>query len=499
MSAHQTGTTSTARATPLAPLFSRARNIVISSHPLAVTRQRLILMNMLVVSGILAIMAISVYAWELHASDQQVNDQLTHAVTLELQSDLIVTLEHKPQSEDNDAADEVAQYQPSSPNVFIVGLDPSGHVVFDPGHVRAHDVPDLSGVWPVLRGKQTTTLVTIGDDATAYRLYTVPVKSHGQIIGVLQVGQSLASRERELADLRIILLCVGAGVLFLAGFASLYLAGRALRPLQLAYERQHQFAAAASHELRTPLAIVRSQAELVERALHRASSDHTSPDGDPAKRLEVTETDVADILTEVDYMTRLIRDLLVLARDEGDHRSIANDTINLSNLIAQTVRKMMSQAETKGISLQLEEETPIPPDGSPAIYVRGDEDRLRQLILVLLENAVRYTDRGGSIQVSCTMESGRRFLIGHRQVAQLTVMDTGKGIPPEALPHIFEPFYRASADTDHQSGAGLGLALARWIVAAHGGEIIVDSELGVGTGFTVLLPLASRSSTLTHL
>jgi two-component system sensor histidine kinase CiaH len=316
---------------------------------------------------------------------------------------------------------------------------------------------------------------------------------------VLQVGQSLASRERELADLRIILLCVGAGVLFLAGFASLYLAGRALRPLQLAYERQHQFAAAASHELRTPLAIVRSQAELVERALHRASSDHTSPDGDPAKRLEVTETDVADILTEVDYMTRLIRDLLVLARDEGDHRSIANDTINLSNLIAQTVRKMMSQAETKGISLQLEEETPIPPDGSPAIYVRGDEDRLRQLILVLLENAVRYTDRGGSIQVSCTMESGRRFLIGHRQVAQLTVMDTGKGITPEALPHIFEPFYRASADTDHQSGAGLGLALARWIVAAHGGEIIVDSELGVGTGFTVLLPLASRSSTLTHL
>jgi hypothetical protein len=151
VSAHQTGTTSSAHTTPLAPLFSRARNIVISSHPLAVTRQRLIVMNMLVVSGILAVMAFSVYAWELHASDQQVDDQLTHAVTAELQLDLIVTLEHKSQSEDNDAADEVAQYQPSSPNVFIIGLDPSGHVVFDPGHVRAHDVPHLSGVWPVLR------------------------------------------------------------------------------------------------------------------------------------------------------------------------------------------------------------------------------------------------------------------------------------------------------------------------------------------------------------
>ena len=152
--------------------------------------------------------------------------------------------------------------------------------------------------------------------------------------------------------------------------------------MQLAYERQRQFAAAASHELRTPLAIVRSQAELVDEALHRASADGTSLDGDAAKRLAATETDVADILTEVDYMTRLIHDLLLLARDESDHRSIASTAVNLSNLVDQTVRKMMSQAESEGISLQLEEETPIPPDGSPAIYVRGDEDRLRQLILV---------------------------------------------------------------------------------------------------------------------
>ena len=89
-------------------------------------------------------------------------------------------------------------------------------------------------------------------------------------------------------------------------------------------------------------------------------------------------------------------------------------------------------------------------------------------------------------------------MIGHRQVAQLTVTDTGKGVPPEALPHIFGPFYRASGDTEHQSGAGLGLALARWIVAAHGGEIVVDSEVGEGTRFMVYLPLVSRASELSH-
>jgi signal transduction histidine kinase len=370
-------------------------------------------------------------------------------------------------------------------------------VVFDPGNVRAHGLPDLSGVWPVLHGQQAATMVTLGDDAAAYRLYTVPVLSHGRIIGVLQVGQSLASRERQLEDLRIILLSVGAGVLLLTGLASLYLARRALQPMRLAYERQRQFAAAASHELRTPLAILRSQAELVERSLRRASEEHTA-NGDRVKRLEATATDVADIFAEVDYMTRLIRDLLVLARDEGDHRSIAGDTINFSGLLDQTVRKMMPQAEAKGLSLQLNDETPTHESSSPAVYVRGDEDRLRQLILVLLENAIRYTDPGGSIQVNSTIVSGRRFRLGHRQVAQLMVTDTGRGIAPEALPHIFEPFYRASTDTHHHAGAGLGLALARWIVTAHGGEIAVDSEVSAGTRFTVLLPLASMPSTLPH-
>ena len=452
------------------------------------------LINMLVVSGILAIMAVSVYAWELHASDQQVSEQLQQTVTPELQTDLLASVGHNSPPEDDDAADETAQYEPSSPNIFAIGLDQTGHVIFDPGNVRVQGLPDLAVVWPVLHGRLASTLVTIGDDATAYRLYTVPVRSHGQIIGVLQVGQSLAARERQLQDLRIILLSVGAGVLLLTGLASLYLAGRALRPMQLAYERQRQFAAAASHELRTPLAIVRSQAELVARALHRAAAADTA-DVERSKRLELTEEDVGDILTEVDYMARLVHDLLVLARDEGDHRTASNDLINLSGLVSETTRKMMPQAESEGISLQLES---LPADGVPAVYVRGDTDRLRQLILALLENALRYTSPGGSVRVSVATGSGRRFLIGHYLVAQLSVADTGKGIAPEALPYIFEPFYRASTESTNQSGAGLGLSLARWIANAHGGEIAVDSEVGIGTRFTVLLPLAPSPSLPSH-
>ena len=336
-----------------APLFSRARNTVTSSHPFAVTRKRLMLMNMLVVSAILAIMALSVYAWEVHASDQQVTGQLVHTVTPELQSDLAARVGHSVPPEDDDISDEVARYEPDSPNVFVIGLDQHAHVVFDPGNVRVQGLPDLSVAWPVLQGRQASTLVTIGDDATAYRLYTIPVTAHGRIVGVLQVGQSLEARERQLADLRIILLAVGAGVLFLTGLASLYLAGRALSPMQLAYERQRQFAAAASHEMRTPLAIVRSQAELIERALQRMVSSHPI-DEEERHRLAVTTTDVADILSEVDYMAHLVQDLLVLARDEGDHRNIVSDLVDLSGLVAETTRKMMAQADSAGISLVIE-------------------------------------------------------------------------------------------------------------------------------------------------
>jgi signal transduction histidine kinase len=231
---------------------------------------------------------------------------------------------------------------------------------------------------------------------------------------------------------------------------------------------------------------------LVARAIQRVTAGTSSPGQETDQRLQQTQGDVGDILTEVDYMARLVRDLVVLARDEDDHRSIASDMVDLSALLSDTVGKMMSQAEAQEISLQLERDGVLDSANDVAqVYVRGDGDRLRQLILALLENALRYTPSGGEVRVSLHVETGRRFLIGHRQVAELAIADTGKGIAPDALPHIFEPFYRAPDGIKAHSGAGLGLALARWIVNAHGGEIEVASEVDIGTRFTVSLPLAS--------
>ena len=456
--------------------------------PYRATRRRLVAINVLVVSSILAVMALAVYGWELHASDQQVNEQLVHWASHESLGDLPIGAGGSLLPEAGDGHDAAERYEPTSPNVFSLVINAQGRVVFDPGNLASLGLPDLAVARSVLAGSQESTLATVAIRGHTYRLYTVPVRQHGQVIGALQTGMSLAARDRQLHDLLLTLAGVGIGVLLLTALASVYLADRALVPLRLAFERQRQFAAAASHELRTPLAIVRSQAELVERYLRRAASHSTI--GADAER---TREDVEEILAEVDYMGRLVRDLLLLARDEGDQRGLIWDTLDPRAIAEDAVAKVRPQAKAHGLTLALVDVL----DGL-TVRMRGDADRLRQLMLILLENAIQYTVAGGSITVTVRLAHERRLLVTHTDTVQLVVADTGRGIAPADIERIFEPFYRSAPERSsapgdsNASGAGLGLALARWIVTAHGGEITVGSEPGAGTTFTVTLPVSSE-------
>jgi signal transduction histidine kinase len=298
---------------------------------------------------------------------------------------------------------------------------------------------------------------TVTFHGSPYRVLTFPV-----IVGgfpyIIQIGR-IAIGEQESLEQLAVLLVIGAIVgVVLTGAGSLFLANRALIPIRQAFSRQRQFTADASHELRTPLALIRANAEML--TLH-------------GERLAPQDTElVTEIIRETDHLNRLVRDLLTLARADTETVKIHTGPVDFRALVGEVHEDLQRIAESRGIESELSLNGPV--------TVTGDEGRLRQLLLILLDNALKYTDPGGTVTIS----------LGHAdRRARLTVSDTGIGIPAADKPHIFERFYRVDRAREHQSGGtGLGLSIAQWIVQAHNGEIKVESELGQGTTFHVDLP-----------
>jgi len=266
----------------------------------------------------------------------------------------------------------------------------------------------------------------------------------------------------ELDMLRSLLTLLSAGVLVagaLAILAGRYLAQRALVPIRIAWERQQQFVADASHELRTPLSVVQAHAELLLRH--------------PNRTIEEESGSVSTVLQESRRLKRLVDGLLTLARTDSNQLELFRRPLRLDRLIARTISQMEPLAEVKSIVLRS--------DVDADIAIIGDEERLHQLLMILIDNAVKYTPDRGIVSIACRK-------LPHS--AQIVVEDTGVGIPQEHLPHIFDRFYRGDrARTREDGGTGLGLAIAKWIVERHGGRIAADSRLGTGTTVRVQLPL----------
>jgi heavy metal sensor kinase len=343
--------------------------------------------------------------------------------------------------------------------------------------------------------------VSLEGGEVRWRLYSQLVEApDGRIIGWLQAAQSLASLEQTLRDLRLQLLLGVPLLLFVAGWGGLFLADRALRPidriirtaqtidssdlsqrigyrgpadevgrmattfdrmldrLQAAFERERRFAADASHELRTPLTALKGRIGVTLRR-RRTNAEY--------------ESALQDLEHEVDRLIRLSTDLLFLVRLDQRRLPWEPGRVELSHLLQAIVEQVEPLAESKGLILTAE----IPAD----ISIRGDADHLIRLFLNLLANSVRYTPRGGRVSVLAQEEVGR---------VRVSISDSGPGIAPEHLPHLFERFYRTeSARSRHDGGAGLGLAIAYEIARWHGGTLEVESARGQGTTFIVQLPV----------
>lgn len=380
------------------------------------------------------------------------------------------------------------------PEVYIQILRPNGEAVARSSNLEGRTVSLPSdGLTP----SQSLLFV----NGTFMRSTLEPVLGEIETIAWVQVTASYRQRDFVLQRLRWTLVGAGLGAMALVGILSSVLAGRVLRPvsemtetaraialskgfnrrlsagssgdelgqlattfnemlasLEEAYGAQQRFTADASHELRAPLTTIRGNLDLL--ALVK--------DMPEAERHEVLDT----LRREAERMGRLVDDLLTLARADAG-QLIRTQPIELDALVLECYRQ--AQVMAQGLNMRLGHLQPA--------VVQGDGDRLKQLLLILVDNAIRYTPTGGTITLSIESELGW---------VSVGVEDTGIGIEPQDLTHIFERFWRAAKARSRDSGGtGLGLAIAKWIVDQHGGEILVDSVPGKGTRFAVRLPAAS--------
>ena len=252
------------------------------------------------------------------------------------------------------------------------------------------------------------------------------------------------------------IIAVDAAVIVVAAIGAYLLAGRALRPIEIVVERQRRFAAAASHELRTPLTALRGNVE-VALLQQRTGQEY--------------EAVLRRTLATTERLSVLVQDLTLLARPTGDAQLIRWDSIDLVQVAQLAIEDVRPHATDKHQALNVE----LPGH----LGVHGDPLKLRQVIVNLLDNAVRYAPERSAVSLK-----GRK----DRNRVVIEIRDVGPGIAPEHLAHLFEPFYQVGLPGGTSGHVGLGLALADWIARAHHGSLGVESALGAGTVFTLSLP-----------
>jgi heavy metal sensor kinase len=357
-----------------------------------------------------------------------------------------------------------------------------------------------------LHGSTWQGTVTAKNGQTV-RLYCATLTENGIIYGVVQVGESLAPLGSTLRSVAIELLLIVPFVLILGTLGSYWLAAHAFAPIQRltriarhieagdlhervpvprskdevqnlaltfnemierldkAFTRQRRFVSDASHELRTPVAAIRSMTDVV-----LAQSAPVEP--------EEYVTILRDVNAEAERLGHLINDLLSLARTDENQVLLERELVRLDLLVADVAATIEPLAIERGITIEIV--------AKHTAKVMGDEVRLIQVIINLLDNAVTYTNTGGKVKLEVKVHNNKAFMI---------VSDTGIGIAKDHLDHIFERFYRVDPARSRAAGStGLGLAIVDWVVRAHGGSITLESEVGKGTTFTVILPLALQTS-----
>lgn len=315
--------------------------------------------------------------------------------------------------------------------------------------------------WNVEDGGVVITIAERNGRDAILMMSSLPVMIGDERLGTVYVGRDVTEFYKLLKNLFIAMMLISLLFLLLASGGGYMMAGRAIVPIRKSYERQREFVADASHELRTPLSIF------------MASVDVMQGDKDSVMSPVVKQV-ISDMKDEIKKMSNIVSDMLTLARADAPI-NIIKERFNLKPVAEQAVRSLCPFAHKKNVAFSMESQDEV--------WIVADKERISQLLFILLDNAIKYTPAGGKVYVKiAAFESKNRGII-------LTIKDTGMGIPPEYQELIFERFYRVDKARSREiGGSGLGLSIAKWIVAAHEGEINVHSKVGEGSTFTVTLP-----------
>jgi len=436
---------------------------------------------------------------------QTVSTRLHHELDQRLLTYSTCLVELLPQHRQLDLAEvigEMAELTALGPDLYVRVVDHNGHLIYEAAGLPPELTTKLHAASETAAG-HPTTLRLPGDGL--WRMVRREVQENGKPLYVGHVAIPLRGVHQALARLLVILLLVVPAVLLLSSVGAWLLLNRALRPLQEAiqtaqvvqakdfsqrlrvpktgdevqalaetfnemierlqrsFERMQQFISDASHELRTPLAVLKGEIELGLKTCPRSA------------RCDI----LAACSSEISRMSRLVETLLFLSNADAEKVALDLKPTPVSRVMEEMAEEAKVLAEAKGVRVELI-------NGSDVV-VQADEMRLKQLLLNLIDNAVKYTPESGRMTLSYRSDNGQ---------VELIVADTGIGIEEEHLPRVFDRFYRVDKSRSRaEGGYGLGLAICKWIAEIHHGSLRVESSPGKGSTFSVRLPVEPPGQT----
>jgi two-component system, OmpR family, sensor histidine kinase CiaH len=420
------------------------------------THIRLTLINSISFIVLISILLGTIYFYTQHQLYKEVNksliDSSAHIQQIDPGQD-----QRQEQGQGPEVGDSRLIHRERDPRNIILVWDKNNHLLTQ-NRESALFIDNEKLIRPKVKGKLTD--ITVENLSFRYIAFQVNDELLGKItIQTLRIVNS----EKELLYRLLWIMGIGCGIGFIcAVLAGYFLAGRALVPIKKAWQKQQQFVSDASHELRTPLAVIQAKTDLLFRS--------------PSASIKEKIIDVSTISNESRRLSKLVTNLLILARSDSDQIEIHKQVFRLDQLLGEIIVQFEEIVTYQGKSLFL--------DAPEQVTFMADKERIHQLIVILLDNAIKYTKEGGEITLSCHQSHSSIFL---------RVKDTGMGIAEKDIPKIFDRFYQSDKARTGSEGTGLGLSIGQWIIDKHHGKVKVASSIGNGTQIEIIFPRMQKN------